>query len=82
MDKTNESSTPRGVDLGGAIAAFERLSREAYLCDARSFAGLFLSQTAYLLREVQDGRTVDEVEWLESLEAARLVSELDGGPNV
>jgi hypothetical protein len=72
---------PRATHLAGAIAAFERLSREAYSLDTRSFVGLFFSQTAYLLRAVQDGRIVDEAEWLESLEAARLASQMDGGPN-
>lgn len=72
---------PRAIHLAGAIAAFERLSREAHSHDTHSFVGLFLSQTAYLLRAVQDGRIVDEAEWLESLEAALLVSQMDGGPH-
>jgi hypothetical protein len=82
MNGTNESSIPRAVDLAGAIAAFQRLSREAYSLDTHSFVGLFLSQITYLLSQVQRGRTVDELEWLESLEAARLVSQMDkGGPH-
>jgi hypothetical protein len=79
MDKPNGSSIPRGVDLAGAIAAFDTLSRHALACDARSFVGLFLAESSRLLREIEGGRIVNEEEWLESLEAARLVSQMDGG---
>jgi hypothetical protein len=80
MDNTNGTSTSRGVDLDGAIAAFDRLSRHALAYDEQSFVGLFLAESSRLLQEIEAGRTVDEHEWLESLEAARLVSQMDGGP--
>ena len=73
---------PSRIDLSGAITAFERLSSEAYSYDAHSFASLFLAQITHLLRELQAGRVIDETEWLESLDAVRIVSEMDGGPYV
>lgn len=77
---SQESLLPGTVDLAGAIAAFDTLAREAYSIDPRCFSGLFLAQTATLLRQAQAGRVLDELDWLESFEAARLVSEIrDGG---
>lgn len=66
------------TNLNGAIAAFQRMSRHALACGTQSLTGLFLAESARLLREVQSGRPVDETEWLESLEAVRLASEITG----
>lgn len=81
MNEPNENESPRAALLAGAIAAFDRLSRHALACDAQSFVGLFLAESTRLLREIEAGRIVNEDEWLDSLEAARLVSQMDGGPN-
>ena len=81
MNESYENESPRGVPLAGAIAAFDRLSRHALACDEQSFVGLFLFESSRLLREIEGGRTVDEDEWLESLEAALLASQMDGGPD-
>jgi len=73
MSHSNRNPVPRPNDLAGAIAAFERLSRHAFDCDAQSATGLFLAESARLLREIQNGRIVNEDEWLETLKLAASV---------